>query len=190
MLKDLISNRAPIHTRDIRLATFPHKDNTIIVEGILHDQRAIDIFDITGEIKPAGTVHHMGLWLMIRSDPLTIIDAQADMMTVPLDACRQTLDTVEPVIGLEIRSGFTQQVKSIMGGNKGCTHLCHLLTVMSQEIVHGVLTHKRREPVGIPASFDAIENSEFLIDSCRMWTADGPKIKSIESALAARRIVK
>jgi len=187
MLNTIVENKSKIHTRDIGLATYPHTDSRIIVHGVLKDRRYKKIFDVTGAVVGPGIIHHMDVKLMIRPDPLTIEDAQATMIHVPLPECRATLDTVEQLKGLEIKSGFSRQIRSIMGGKKGCTHLCQLIIVMGQEIVQGWLTRKREENTPVPEDLDSLDEKNFLIDSCRMWTQNGQKMKNLEQAIKSRQ---
>ena len=179
MLEDTIKRLTKIHTRDIGLATFPHTGSQVLVQGELNDERHIPVFDITGQVKAPGPVHHMSVILLIDPDPLTIIQAEARMMCVPMAECRSTLDRVPLLQGIEIKSGFSKQILKVMGGNRGCTHLCTLVTAMGQEIVHGWLTQKRSEKSSVPASLEDVKEKKFLIDSCRIWKKEGPKMKEL-----------
>ncbi|MCK5165271.1 MAG: DUF2889 domain-containing protein, partial [Desulfobacula sp.] len=77
MLNKIIENKPKIHTRDIRLATYPHTDSRVIVHGVLKDQRYIRVFDVTGAVVEPGIIHHMDVKLLIKPEPLMIEDAQA-----------------------------------------------------------------------------------------------------------------
>jgi hypothetical protein len=185
MLNEIINNKTKIHTRDIQLSTYPHSDSQVIIHGILKDQRYIRVFDITGDVKQPGIIHHMDVKLMVSSNPLMIEDAQAKMLHVPMDECKKTLDAIEKLKGIKIQSGFSKNIRNIMGGNKGCTHLCQLIIVMAQEIVHGWMTQKRKDKSPVPKDIDSLDEKKFLIDSCRMWTKNGPKMKDLEKAIKA-----
>jgi tRNA U54 and U55 pseudouridine synthase Pus10 len=187
MLDEIIKTKSKIHSRDISLATWPHENSRIIVHGVLKDMRYINVFDVTGKILKPGVIHHMDVKMMIKSSPLSIEKIQARMIHVPMKECHTTIDTVSKLTGLEIKSGFSTKVRSIMGGKKGCTHLCHLIIVMGQEIVHGWLTSKRSQPLPVPESIDDISEKNFLVDSCRMWTENGPKMKSLEHSIKKHR---
>jgi hypothetical protein len=165
------------------MATYPHEKGQVIVAGELIDTRYVKIFDITGRVLEPGTIHHMRLFCLVASDPLRIVEAQADMTTIPMEECRTTLDRVPLLAGLEIKPGFTRQVGTIMGGTRGCTHLATLTKAMAQEIVHGWLTEKRREPTPLPDNIQDIKESGFLVNSCRMWKQDGPKIQALAQAI-------
>ncbi len=185
MLDNILENKVRIHTRDIQLATYPHTGSRVIVHGVLKDERYIRIFDVTGAVIEPGIIHHMDVKLLIKPDPLMIEDAEAKMIQVPMTECTTTLDTIEKLKGLEIKSGFSKNIRDIMGGKKGCTHLCQLVIAMGQEIVHGWLTQKRKDNSSMPKDLDNFSEKNFLIDSCRLWTRQGPKMKSLEQAIKA-----
>ncbi len=183
MLKELIENQNPIHTRNISLSTFPHGKDRVIVHGELKDKRHISIIDVIGRAKNPGTIHHMSATLLIAPDPLRIIQAEAEMITVPMDQCPQTLDCMEQIAGLEIKPGFSRQVSKIMGGPLGCAHLTTLIKAMGQEIVHGWLTRKRSEKQHQTIPLEDLKEKSYLIDSCRLWKKDGPKYQELRLAL-------
>ncbi len=182
-LDKIVENKQQIHTRNIHLATYPHENQMIVIHGILKDERYVPVFDVTGEIKGPGVIHHMDVKLLIAPDPLHIKTAQATMLHVPMAECRTTLDLTAKLEGLQIKPGFSTALRKIMGGNKGCTHLCHLITVMGQEIVHGWLTWKRKENSPLPDNIEELSESGFLVDSCRMWKKDGPKMDRLIAAI-------
>lgn len=183
MQKKIIGNRPKIHERNINLATYPHGDNEIVVEGTLIDKRKIKIFDIMGNIKEPGIIHHMEIRLLIKGNPLRIVQAEAEMHHVPMDACRSTLDTLEKILGIEVKSGFSNRLREIIGGKNGCTHLTHLLTIMGQEIVHGWLTHKRQDKSSVPENMNDFIGSQYILNSCMMWAKNGPRWEGLSKRL-------
>jgi len=186
MLDTLILNKTKVHTRDIQLATYSHENSKIIVHGILKDLRHIKIFDITGKILEPGVIHHMDVKLLVHANPLTIEAAEATMLHVPMEECHSTLDTINQLIGIQIKSGFSKKIRMIMGGKRGCTHLCQLINTMSQEIVQGWLTQKNKERISIPTNLDKFKEKAYLIDSCQMWTQDGPKMRRLKEEIKKR----
>lgn len=183
MLKDMIQEQSQIHTRNILLTTYPHTDSRVLVQGILKDERLIPVFDVTGKARAPGTVHHMMVTLLIDPAPLTIARAEAEMITIPMEECPATLDRVELLVGVEIKAGFSSRIRQIMGGNRGCNHLCTLVTAMGQEIFHGWLTQKRSQKAPQPVSLENLEEKAYLIDSCRLWKKEGPKVKEMRLAI-------
>ncbi|MCP3952784.1 MAG: DUF2889 domain-containing protein [Desulfobacterales bacterium] len=177
----------PLHGRSIEMQTYALDEDTLLVEGWLREDRFHGVYDITGEQIPAGPVHHMAIRLLVGGTPLTILDAEAEMEHVPLDICKATLEAVRSVIGLEIAAGFQKKVRRLMGGEKGCAHLTHLLIVMSQAVFQGVLAHKRRHPFPVPDALEEVAGLDYLLGSCRAWGEDGPKIKNLKAAIRNKR---
>lgn len=182
MLKDLIAD--PIHTRTISLSTHVHREQGLIVHGVLQDNRRIPIVDILGRPKAPGIIHHMTATLNIAADPLRIVKAEAEMLTVPTEVCPQTLDRIQGLEGLEVKPGFSRRVKDIVGGCEGCIHMCSLITAMGTEMVHGWLTEKRSHSQEGVVDLQGIKENMFLIDSCRIWKKDGPRVREVRRAMA------
>ncbi len=181
-LKDLI-NGNPFHSRSIEMKSYVLDDDCILVEGWLREDRFQPVYALTGEKIEPGPVHHMAIRLKLGSAPPTILDAEAEMVHVPLEFCRGTLETINNVIGLEIRAGFKKKVREMMGGEQGCVHLTHLLTVMSQAAFQGHVAHKRKNRKPLPASLDVVEGLDVLLGSCRAWRRGGPKVTHLKSVL-------
>ena len=182
-LKDLIIGN-PLHSRSIEMKSYALDDDTILVEGWLRDDRFQPVYDITGEKIEMGPVHHMAIRLKLGGSPLTILDAEAEMVHVPLEFCRSTLEAIQKVIGLEIRAGFKKKVRAVMGGEHGCAHLTHLLTVMSQAAFQGYVAHKRKNRHPLPGSLEAVEGLDSLLGSCRAWGQNGPKVTHLKAVIA------
>ncbi len=182
MLKDLIKDRSRIHTRDLRFSTYPVNDTDVVVHGELKDMRHVSIFHVTGVVKHPGPIHHISFTCRLSPDPLRIVEAEAEMPTVPLGECRECLDRVALLKGIEIKSGFSGEVDRIMGRTKGCTHLCHLIKTMAQEMVHGWMTWNRRKTEDRPERPPLAKERKYLIDSCRVWKRGGTRIRQLEAA--------
>jgi len=184
-LKDLV-NGNPFHSRSIEMKSYALDDDTILVEGWLREDRLQPVYALTGKKIEQGPVHHMVIRLKLGGTPPTILDVEAEMVHVPLEICRSTLETIQQVIGLEIRAGFKNKVRAMMGGEQGCVHLTHLLTVMSQAAFQGHVAHKRKSRQPLPGSLEAVEGLDSLLGSCRAWGRDGPKVKHLKAALAKK----
>jgi len=167
-----------IHTRGIAIATYEGGPDSIVVEGVLKDERLANSYRPSGEALPPGTVHHMIIRMEVRGPKLVIEDIEVEMPTVPMQECRETLDSLTPIKGLPIVSGFTNRVKDLVGGAKGCAHLVALITAMASAAVQGAwaaMTSKPRDPATfLPGAVERIK------DTCRVWRSDGPLVKDIE----------
>lgn len=172
------AKKQKIHTRRIDIATYEGGSDSIIVEGVLTDERLSTSYHPSGETRPPGTVHHMIIRMEVRGPKLAIEDIEVEMPTVPMPECLETLDSLTPLKGLPIVSGFTNRVKDSVGGAKGCAHLVALITAMASAAVQGawaVMTSKPRDPATfLPGAMERIK------DTCRVWRSDGPMFKNIE----------
>jgi len=186
-LVDAIKRQNRIHQRVLDMSTYALDDDTVVVEGILRDERFNPIFEISGQRREEGVIHHMIIRLLIGGIRLRVLDAEAEMPHTPMPLCVTTRESVKKIIGLEIKSGFGEKVHKLIGGVEGCAHLTHLLTVMVQEALHGYWTHKMRKPEPPPAALEEMEGLSYLINSCSLWREDGPIMQEIKEFIENRR---
>lgn len=177
-LKELIRD-TPVHERKLEMRTYPLKDNRVIVEGWLRDERLLPGYHWDGRPRPPGVVHFMGVRLLVGDWPLTILEAEAEMPTVPHEFCLTIVDSVKKLVGLSITLGYSNQVRRRLGGVKGCSHMTHLILAMGPAALHGFWAHHSRQPQPVPRSFEEIPGRHYLINSCRLWKEDGPFIQQI-----------
>ena len=174
-----ISARQKIHTRKIDIATYEGESDSIIVEGILRDERLLDAYQSTGEVYPPGTIHHMIIRMKIRGPQLVIEDIEVEMPTIPHNECIETHKSLSPLKGIPIVSGFNANVKKLIGRTKGCSHLMSLLTAMAPAAVQGAWSAMAREPVDpeiyMPSAMERLENT------CWVWREDGPLMEKFKN---------
>lgn len=187
MLNQLIKNKSKIHKRDIQLVTYPLDDYKMIIHGVFKDHRYVGVFDMAGTYKEPGVVHHIDVKLLIRFNPLVIEEAEAQMIKVPMPECRTTLDNLPKIKGLEVKSGFSKNIRSKLGGKDGCNHLSQLIVVIGQEIISGWLAHKRRNKATLPNDIESLAEEKYIYNSCRMWNQEGPRFRNLVSAIKAKR---
>ncbi|MCU0848905.1 MAG: DUF2889 domain-containing protein [Spirochaetes bacterium] len=177
------------HERSIRISTCPVDDSYMVVEGELIDDRIKDYYLVTGEKRPSGKIHHMVVRLLIRINDMLIDDVEVEMLSVPRDECSETLNSLDIIKGLRITRGFSSEIRSLLGGTKGCTHLVTLLTSMAPAALQGLWAYKSQKPVDSSvASYsddrDRIEKmSGVLINSCYVWREDGPACRRLRDAI-------
>lgn len=171
----MIQKQEKIHTRKIDIATYKGSQDTIVVEGILKDDRLFESFLATGKKRPPGTFHHMIIRMEVKGPELVIQDIEVEMPKVPNKHCTEIMDCLAPIKGTPIVSGFTRKVKAIAGGPRGCNHLLALLIAMGPAAVQGAFSLVSLKPIDKGAS-DKIR-FERLKNTCYAWREDGPLMK-------------
>jgi Protein of unknown function (DUF2889) len=171
----MIKTGPVIHKRKIDITTYEGASDSVIVEGILRDERLVETYRPTGETHPPGTVHHMIIRMEIKGPKLVIEDIEVAMPTIPYEACLETLDCLDQLKGMPVVAGFTAKVKKLAGGRKGCCHLVSLLTAMAPAAVQGAWSAVIREPVDkdvyLEMALGRVKNT------CRVWREDGPLVR-------------
>ena len=178
-----IDRNRKIHRRRIAVGTYEYKKDAVVVEGRLTDNRFMKTYFFSiGESRPPGIVHDLVVRMVVRGPKLVIEDIDVEMDTVPRKDCRQIKNALKPVIGMQIRAGFTEKVKEKIGGAKGCTHLTALLLAMAPAAVQGAWAAVARHPVD-PAKYAGVALG-FLENTCWVWRADGELMKETREKLA------
>jgi hypothetical protein len=181
-LKDLIK-KPPVHERRLELRTYPLEDDRLIVEGWLRDERLVPGYHWDGRPNPSGVVHWMCVRLLVGGWPLSILEVEAEMPSVPHELCPTTLEAVKKIVGLSIVTGYSEQVRKRLGGIKGCTHLTHLIVTMGPAALHGYWTQSSRERRPVPRLLEEFPGLDAVINSCQLWKEDGPLVKMLRDAL-------
>ncbi len=172
-LKELMVEK--VHRRDLKISTYKAKDKCIIVEGELIDNSLIETHHYSGVKRPAKTIHHMIIRLLI-DDKLTIKKVEAEMPEFPQEECPETQSSLNEVLGMKITRGFTLKIKEMFSMGKGCSHLAELIISMAPAAVQGYWTAFSSEP--LPDNLR--ETMKLLLsDTCWVWRKDGPALKRI-----------
>ena len=173
----MVKKGQKIRARHIDIATFEGTDDCVVVEGIFKDDRFFDMYLHTGKISPPGTIHHMVIRMEVSIPQLIIRDIEVELPSVPHKICRELQQSLDPVRGLPIASGFTRKAKDLVGGTKGCYHLLSLLTAMAPAVTQGAWSQMAREP--LPPENHGPKALKRLKNTCWVWREDGPLIKEI-----------
>ncbi len=171
-----------LHTRNIEVTTYYYDEQRMIVEGFLKDDRFQESHSMTGEKFPSGAVHHMVIRLLINCSNLLIEDIDVDLISVPREACRETIGCLAPIKGLTITKGFTAKVKKLIGGKKGCTHLEELILAMAPAAIQGYATYQSRKQVVFDPDHAKMILG-FLVNTCLVWREDGPFVEMLKKKL-------
>ncbi len=177
------------HERTITVATYPAGADRVVVEGMLVDRRLKDYYLVTGEKRPAGDIHHMIVRLLVETAGLVIEDVEVELVSVPRDECPEIKDTLEVIKGERITKGFSNRMKSLLGGTKSCTHLMTLVIAMGPAALQGVFSSRAQKPMEIASFMADPDRVKFfmktLINSCHVWREDGPAMKKLRETIGS-----
>ncbi len=159
----LSTNRQPLHNRTITLNGYKRDDGLYDIEGHLLDTKSVG-FTVAGQSRNAGDAVH-SMWLRITVDrTLTIVDAVASSDAMPYEGvCNTITPEYKQLIGLAIRPGFTNRVKELLGGKRGCTHLT--------ELIGSLATTAFQTMAG--QGMQNAEQKPFQLDGCHALRSDG-----------------
>jgi len=159
-----------VHTRSVRIDTYAVDEDRVIVEGTLEDTRPLPIYTIAKKRREPGTVHGMVVRLLLGGMPAEILDAEAELPTVPMEACRQAIDSVKKLVGMPVVYGFSKAVKDRLSGTEACNHLTSLILTMGSAAVQGMAAQRGQSPAPAEARETMLE---YVKNSCCVWREDG-----------------
>jgi hypothetical protein len=180
-LKDMAEEKAS--QRTITVTTYKAGHGRAIVEGKLMDQRFRENFLLTGDKRPAGEFHDMIVRFLVNTSHLTIEDVDAEIIKVPRQECSKLYDSLAVIKGVRISKGFTQKIKSLLGGVHSCTHLRELVEAMGPAVIQGVFCIVAESESALRTIIGNQQMrkhfADSVVNSCYVWREDGPEFKQI-----------
>jgi len=154
------------------------------VEGSLKDERFFKSeVQKSDEHREKDTIHHIVVKMDVSLPQLNILSISAELPKIPNEACYGAKNSVEKLVGLQIKHGFTDAVRNLLGNSEGCAHIMNLILSMGSASVQGAWSalSRRTSQGNLPGIDESI-----MINSCWLWREDGPlatKIRENQSAM-------
>ena len=169
------------HARTIETVNYSVDATHMLSVGRLRDLRDFPSFGFTENPHPAGPMHDLEIFVLLRTPDLLIEDIEVAIHKVPRDDCLTLAHSLDAVVGISVSRGFTDKVKSLAGGKRGCTHLVHLLSTMAPAILQGYWAMRDREEAPSPEAGRrrAESSARYLKDSCYTWREDGEAFQEL-----------
>jgi hypothetical protein len=160
------SPREPLHLRSIEIRGYKRADGLFEVEGHLVDTKDND-FKLASGVRPAGEAIHE-MWLRITVDRnLVIVDAEAATDAMPyVGECHTITPQYRGLVGLAIRPGYTQKIKELFGGVRGCTHITELAGSLATAAFQTMAGQRTQDP----------DRKPFQLDKCHALDATSPVV--------------
>ena len=165
-----------VHCRQIDTVIYEGDADSIVVEGMLKDERFLDTYHPTDERRPPFIVHNMIIRMELQLPELVIRDIEVEMPAAPHAACHEVKQCLAPIKGMRIAAGFTARVRKLVDRKAGCTHLQALLAAMAPAAFQGAWSARVSQPID-PVSYRGMAKN--LKDSCWVWRDDGPLVRKL-----------
>lgn len=162
----MTATAAPIHVRTIRVEAARAGEAEMEVTGRLVDERPQGGRWFGAE--HGTTIHEMSLTVRVRYPDLVITAASGTMTHHPYTVCRDALPSLDRLVGLSVRSGFTRAVNERLGREKGCAHLAALVQAMAPVVRQGAGAAFGGEDAPPGADRDL-----WFVNSCQAWREHG-----------------
>jgi hypothetical protein len=157
-----------VHVRSIRVEAAEDGEGQLLVTGTLVDERPRGGEKWFGVDGPR-VIHQMQLSLRVRHPDLVITAVEGGMEAHPYRICPDAVPSLQRLVGVTVRQGFTRAVNERLGRQRGCAHLTALIHAMAPVVVQaaGVAFAGPDEPV-VPDERDL-----WVIDTCQAWRENG-----------------
>lgn len=173
--------RAHLHTRTVECRGYRREDGLWDIEGHLVDTKTYP-FDSNarGPMPPGTPVHDMWIRLTM-DDELVVRGVEAVTDASPFPVCPEITPNFQRLVGLSIKSGWTQQVRNLLGGTQGCTHLVELLGPVATTAFQTIFSWRERQrraqtAAGAPAG---PQRRPPHLDTCHALASDGPEVARV-----------
>lgn len=161
------------HRRNIEVEVFARGDGLWEVDAHISDVKTRDL-KLADEVRLAGQPIHDMLLRVVIDDQFNVLESGAETRWMPYTGlCDQYGDAYGHLVGLNLLKGFYANVKSRLGGTRGCTHLTELTQVLPTAVVQAFAG----EVTDIREDGDDSETPPFQLNRCHALRDDAPAVR-------------
>jgi hypothetical protein len=174
-----------IHERVYVVRAYRNGPDRLILRGSVRDQKPPGLY-IADDPEPL-TIHHMIVDLTVAIPSLEIVAAKAVLETHPHPTCKRIEDHYDNLVGLSIARGFTNKIRELFGGPRGCTHITALLQAMAPVAIQSMWSLNIGQPPDVggetPFDTDAAREAALMANAntCHVWAEDGEYVAAIRA---------
>lgn len=178
-----------LHDREYRVRAFRTADDHLLIRGSVRDQKPPGMY-VPEDTEPL-TMHHMVVDVQVAFPSMEIVRAEAHLDVHPHSVCPRIEGHYQELVGLSIARGFTNRVRELFGGPRGCTHTTALIQAMAPVAIQCVWSMQASEArrTGLDAPFASREEGgpdaalRFNLGSCHVWAEDGEYVQAIRDGV-------
>ena len=166
------AGRRLLHTRCIEMMGYERDDGLYEVEGCLRDTKTTLFKKGDGSIViPGQPIHQM--WIrLVYDEQMFVHDVFAGTEFAPYGECSNAPVALQKLRGLSMRAGWSQEIRSRLGGAFGCTHLTQMLQPMATTAFQTLSLVRLSKPAPLDPA-----GKPYKIDSCWTYSADRDVVK-------------
>lgn len=173
-----------IHNRSYDVASYRVGSDRLRLRGKVQDEKPPGIY-IEDDPDPL-TVHEMEVDLLLDFPSLEIVEVMVSMQTHPHKGCTAIEPDYQKLVGVSIARGFNRQVKELLGGPRGCTHIGALLQAMAPVAIQSTWSMRslaqREDPTAVAVELspeDRKRNLAYNINTCHIWDEHGEQMRNV-----------
>lgn len=177
-----------LHDREYRVRAYRVADDRLLIRGAVRDQKPPGMY--VDEDPDPLTIHHMQVELEVAFPSLEIVRAEATLEIHPNTTCPRIEDHYHQLVGLSIGRGFTNRVRELFGGPRGCTHTTALIQAMAPVAVQCFWSMRAAragsiDDVDVPFQPPDEEHRDMAwqlnVGSCHVWAEDGEQVARLRA---------
>jgi hypothetical protein len=182
---------AIIHTRNYEVRAFKVDDTRILMRGAVHDLKPAGLY-VEDDPDPL-TIHHMVVDMTVDITNMRIDDVDVVFESHPHSSCPSIVPHYRALVGLSIARGFTNKVRELFGGPRGCTHTTALLHAMAPVAVQCTWSMRvlRARELGVsprdPGLMTGDQREAMVranLGTCHVWDPEGEHVSELRAGRA------
>ncbi len=180
------ADRELVHTRRINCRAFRLGNGWLEIEASLADEKGEPVpFRSRPPVQPGALMHGMSLLLTVDAE-FVIRDIRAATQTAPWAMCGGTDDAYRKLIGLRIGPGFSRQMKKLVGGIEGCTHVTELVAQAANTYMQASWPDRIARQMAVSADPRQWpdQGAVGFVNHCHAWRQDGATLEQEYPELA------
>ncbi len=176
-----------LHNRKYEVRAWRMSNDKLLLRGAVRDDKPSGLY-LEQDAEPL-TIHHMIVDLEVDFPSMDIKRVEVVFESHPHQQCTGIINTYQSLVGISIARGFTNKVKELFGGPRGCTHVGALLNAMAPVAIQCAWSMRvaaMRETGDTseirprtPEEFD--KALKFNINTCHVWEEDGETVNFVRN---------
>jgi hypothetical protein len=173
------ASRDLIHSRQVECRGYRRSDGLWDVEGHLTDTKTYGFEnEFRGVVPPGVPVHEMWVRLTV-DDEMVIQDIETSTDHSPFSLCVSAGGNFGRLKGLKVGAGFLSQVRKLLGGTEGCTHLVEMMGPLATTVFQSIFPYRERQRKAAGERAEKTGERPQLLDTCHAFASDGEVTKQL-----------